>query len=242
MTTNLSAATIGKAAARRNHGPWPALYDIGLGVAGRYVGGRLTRIDEGGEHLLEGTSPLILAANHQDHLDYDTILISTPKARRRRLRYVASEEVLNALGGGRGRMRRARGAVIRGIATHVHRVIPVRGDVRGSAAVAAMAAALAGGDTVVIFPEGAHNRGTEGVTDLKPGVAALARASGVPILPIRIDGTRGKLPARTAILVRTKPHITVRYRRPIEVGPSESDEQILARLATALAPPDGPGT
>lgn len=231
---------IGEAAARPDHGPWPALYDVALGLARIYVGARITRIDEGGEAALAGAAPLILAANHLGHLDYDTILITTPRRRRRRLRYVASEQVLALFGSGHGVVGRGRAAVLRGVYTHIHRVIPVREHIRGQAAVAAMTDALAAGDTVVIFPEGRHNRG-EGLDRLKPGVAMLARESGAPILPIRIDGTRGKVPARHGILIRTKPSLTVRYRPTIQVAAGDSDEDILSRLAAGLAEPESTG-
>lgn len=227
---------LGDAAARPNHGPWPVLYDTALGLAALYVGARVTRIDDGGAALLDGVSPIIMAANHQDRLDFDTILITTPKARRRRLRFVANETVLAWLGSGQGLVGRSRAAVLRGVYTHVHRVIPVREHIRGRTAVAAMVDALAAGDTIVIFPEGVLNQ-TTGVAPLKRGVAALALASGVPILPVRIDGTRGKLPVRHGRLIRNKPRITVRYRPALHLTGEETFSDVLTRLAAALAPP-----
>ena len=227
---------IGEGAAHPNHGPWPALYDAALGLARLYTGTRITRIDEGGADILAGTEPIILAANHQDHLDYDTILITTPKARRRRLRYVATEQVLATFGSGHGLVGRGRAAILRGVYTHIHRVIPIREHIRGRAAVTSMLDALTAGDTVVIFPEGVRNQSGE-LARLKRGVAVLARESGVPILPIRIDGTRGNLPIRHGRLVRTKPRLTVRYRLPITAAPGDSDGAVLARIAAALAAP-----
>lgn len=232
---------IGEAAARPDHGPWPAMYDTALKVTARYVGAQLTTIDEGGAALMADIRPVILAANHQDHLDYDTILMATPKARRRRLRYVATEQVLATFGSGQGIVGRARAAMMRGIYTHIHRVIPIREHIRGRAAVTAMVDALAAGDTVVIFPEGVRNA-EPGLARLKRGVAVLALETGVPILPVRIDGTSGKLPVRRGRLVRAKPRITVRFRAPIQVAAQEDPRDVLARLARALSPDGGQPT
>ncbi len=226
----------GDAAAQPNHGPWPALYDAALRLAKLYVGAQVTRVDDGGAALLDGTSPIIMAANHQDRLDFDTILLTTPKARRRRLRFVANEKVLAWLDSGQGIVGRSRATALRGVYTHVHRVIPVREHIRGRTAVAAMADALAAGDTVVIFPEGVLNQ-IDSVAPLKRGVAILALETGVPILPVRIDGTRGKLPVHRGRLVRNKPQITVRFRPAVCVTPGEEAKDVLARLAAALAPP-----
>jgi 1-acyl-sn-glycerol-3-phosphate acyltransferase len=232
----------GEVAARPDHGPWPALYDAALAVVRVYVGVRITRIDEGGSTLLMGTEPIIMAANQQDRLDFDTLLVSTPRARRRKLRYVANEKVLAELGTGQGLLARSRAALLRGVYTHVHRVIPVREHIRGRAAVTAMIDALAAGDTVVIFPEGVVNQHEQTtLAPLKRGIAVLALETGVPILPVRIDGTRGKFPINRGRLIRTKPQLTVRYRRPVHAHPGESTAQVLARLAAALAPP-GRGT
>ena len=61
----------------------------------------------------------------------------------------------------------------------------------------------------------------------------------VPIVPVRIDGTRTKLRTRHGLLVRTRPNVTVRYRQPIHVQAGESEADVLARLSAALAPPAG---
>ena len=148
---------------------WPVAYDAALAMAKVLMGAKLTRVDEGGAESLQGTTPLIIAANHQGHLDYDSMLMAVPRRRRRRLRYVSSELLLARLGEGRSASAHVQRRILRGIYTYIHRVIPVGGEVRGAAAVAAMADALADGDTVVIFPEGARNR-DQGLSALRPGV------------------------------------------------------------------------
>ena len=226
---------VGEAAARPDHGLWPALFDVGLAVGRLWVGEKVTRIDDGGAALLDGPDPLILAANHQDHLDADPILVTTSTARRRRLRFVANEKVLAAFGTGQGIAGRGRAAVVRGIYGHVLRVIPIREHIRGRTAVAAMVDALAAGDTVVIYPEGVRNPGEE-LVRLRRGVALLAMETRVPIVPVRIDGTRTKLRTRHGLLVRTRPNVTVRYRQPIHVAAHDTEADVLSRLAAGLAP------
>lgn len=217
---------------------WPPAYDAALAIAKGFVGARVTVIDEGGASLLKGTAPIIMAANHQGHLDYDTVLWTTSRRRRRRLRYVSSELLLNRLGDGRSITARIQRRVLQGMFTHVHRVIPVGDTVRGEQAVDAMVSALSAGDTVVIFPEGERNPGRD-LMSLRPGVAAAAQQSGAPILPIRIDGTRDAL-AVGGRPTRSKPRITVRLRDPITTTQHESQESLLARVAQSLESPGAP--
>jgi 1-acyl-sn-glycerol-3-phosphate acyltransferase len=217
---------------------WPVAYDAALAVAKAAVGARITVIDEGGAALLHGETPIIMAANHQGHLDYDTLLLATPLPRRRHLRYVSSELLLNRLGRGKGVSSRIQRRVLSGMFTYVHRVIPVGETVRGEQAVEAMVGALSQGDTVVIFPEGERNT-DRGLSPLPRGVAAASVDSGAPILPIRIDGTRNATSPR-GLPTRSKPRITVRLREPITVAPDDSADLLLARVAQSLQTPGAP--
>lgn len=218
---------------------WPVAYDVALTVARRLVGARLTIVDEGGQDAIAGTAPVVIAANHQGHLDYDTVLLAAPRSRRRRLRYVASAALLGRLGEGGGAAGEVQRWVLRGIYEYVHRVIPVGESLTGSAAINAMTAAIDAGDTVVIFPEGERNTDPE-LSPLRPGVGVLAARTKVPVLPIRIDGTKFMTSAHGRP-TRSKPRITARLREPLVAHADESPEAFLARLAEALEPPPQTG-
>jgi 1-acyl-sn-glycerol-3-phosphate acyltransferase len=63
-------------------------------------------------------------------------------------------------------------------------------------------AVLAGGEPLVMFPEGTRRSGPV-VTDLREGVAYLAVRAGVPVVPIGIGGTERVMPRGASI---PRPH------------------------------------
>jgi cytidylate kinase len=72
-----------------------------------------------------------------------------------------------------------------------YNAIPTRRDVFDREAFGRAAKVLAGGGSLLIFPEGTRSR-TDGFGDPKPGVGYLALTTGVPVLPVYARGT-GKL-------------------------------------------------
>lgn len=89
-----------------------------------------------------------------------------------------------------------------------------RGDrASGSRMLDQCTAELAGGTSVMMFPEGTRTR-TGQLQAFKPGAFELARRSGLSILPLLIEGSRSALPARGWVLTG-RHHITVRVLPPI---------------------------
>ncbi|MGH9266881.1 MAG: lysophospholipid acyltransferase family protein, partial [Acidimicrobiales bacterium] len=146
--------------------------------------------------------PFILSPVHRSNIDTPLVAAVT----RRRLRFMGKAEVwtyrpvawsLTALGG-----------------------FPVR---RGSADREAMRtceAVLAGGEPLVLFPEGTRREGLV-VADLHRGAAWLAARAQVPIVPVGIGGSARAMPKGSRMLRPVRVHL--------EIGP-------------ALVPPaPGPG-
>jgi 1-acyl-sn-glycerol-3-phosphate acyltransferase len=89
-----------------------------------------------------------------------------------------------------------------------------RGRLRGNLSMMRGAeAALKGGSSVMIFPEGTRSPGGA-LGEFKAGAFELALRSGVPILPVVISGTAAALPKRGFIL-RGKHAIRIRVMEPI---------------------------
>lgn len=89
-----------------------------------------------------------------------------------------------------------------------------RGRLRGNLSMMRGAeAALEAGSSVMIFPEGTRSQGGA-LGEFKAGAFELALRSGLPILPIVIDGTAAALPKKGFIL-RGKHAIRVRVLEPI---------------------------
>lgn len=132
-------------------------------------------------------------------------------------------------------------------------LLPVRvfGGRAGADSIRAIEAALARGECVLMFPAGEVSRlSPRGVRDgrWRTGFARLARRSGAPVLPIRVQARNSALfygasavfkPAATMLLAR---EMFMRRRRPLalQVGeavtiPAQADERrVIAELRAAL--------
>lgn len=84
-------------------------------------------------------------------------------------------------------------------------------------------AAVQSGLSILIFPEG-NRRPVDAAPDYKPGVAALYKALGVPVVPVALDSGRF-WPRRS--FVKRPGTITVRFLEPIPPG---FDRQAFMRL------------
>lgn len=197
------------------------------------VGARVTRIDEGGAALLAGTDPIVVAANHLGQADAGVLAMSMPRARRRRIRLVGSQQMVSLWSQSSDWRTWVWHRLLTTLLFKSYRVLVVRGELTKAEAVNAMAQAYEEGETIMIFPEG--SRGTEvSLKPLRSGVAELALATNAVIVPMRIDGTADALP--NIHKLRPRPRITARIRPPLTARADETPEQLLQRLATTLSP------
>jgi 1-acyl-sn-glycerol-3-phosphate acyltransferase len=163
---------------------------------------------EGLEHL-RGVGPAVLVANHSSYLDAVALLAGLPGD----LRFVAKRELLRAP---------VIGTVIRkGGHLTVNRTDLARSLEDADRA----SAALRGGVSLLVFPEGTFVR-APGLLPFKLGAFKAASESGCPVIPVTIRGTREILPADTW-LPRQGP-ITLAIDAPIT--PEGSGWPALVRL------------
>ncbi|MHB1987014.1 MAG: lysophospholipid acyltransferase family protein [Acidimicrobiales bacterium] len=128
-----------------------------------------------GTENLPPTGAYILAPVHRSYLDW----LIVARVTRRRLRYIAKEEVWRSKS--IGRLIEALGA------------FPVNRSGADREALERCRAVLAGGEPLVMFPEGTRRSGPI-VEDLREGVAYLALRAGVPVVPIGIGGSEKAMP------------------------------------------------
>lgn len=148
---------------------------------------------QGAEHVPE-TGAFILAPVHRSNADSFVIAGLTE----RRLRYMGKHtlwkyrplgRIFTALGG-----------------------FPVRRGAADREALRKCTEILAGGEPLVIFPEGTRQSGPE-VKDLQEGAAYLATRSRVPIVPVGIGGTERALVKGSKRIRRV--HVTVVVGEPL---------------------------
>lgn len=168
----------------------------------------------GAEHV-PATGAFILAPVHRSNADSFVIVGLT----RRRLRYMGKHtlwkyrplgRIFTALGG-----------------------FPVRRGAADREALRKCTEILAGGEPLVIFPEGTRQSGPE-VAELQEGAAYLATRAGVPIVPVGIGGTEQALVKGSKRIRRV--HVTVVVGEPLvpPVSAGRLPRSAVARVSAEL--------
>jgi len=134
--------------------------------------------------------PALVVANHVSGLD-PLLLIA---ASARPLRFIIAREQYERFG--LHWLLRAVGCIPLDRAASPHR------------ALAAARHALQRGEVVALFPHGRIHLEKEGPVRLKPGILHLAKLSGAPVYPVRIDGVRGAGHTVSAVFMRSRARLT----------------------------------
>jgi 1-acyl-sn-glycerol-3-phosphate acyltransferase len=122
-----------------------------------------------GRDEIPATGGVLILSNHQSH--FDPVLVGL--ASNRRMSYLARDTLFGF-------------APFRWL-IHSLDAIPIDREGLGMSGLKETLRRLRRGELVLMFPEG--TRTTDGeIAPLKPGVSALARRAGVPLLPVAIEG------------------------------------------------------
>lgn len=179
---------------------------------------------------LPRSGPFILVSNHRSYMDPLAIGYLAGRVDRA-VRFLAKKEVVDAP---------VVGPVVRAMGT-----IRVDRGTGSQAPLEAAAEALAGGEIVVILPQGTIPRGAEFFEPTlhgRPGAARLAAQTRVPVVPIGIWGTEKLWPraARVPNLtnVTDPPTIRLRVGDPVELKyrSEKADTDRIMRAIEALLP------
>ena len=164
--------------------------------------------------------PALIVANHASHLDTAVLLSTLPRARRRRTAVAAAADYFFDT------WWRASGSAI------AFNTFPIaRG---GASRLATPGELLAGGWSVVVFPEG--TRSPDGFPGrFKLGAAWLAVQHQVPVIPVGLRGTYAAMPRGSSWPARGRPRVSVRYGEPILTGPDETVRQLAPRISAAVS-------
>ena len=184
-------------------------------LLGRLVGGPVV---EGREWLVGLPAPLLICPNHQSHLDIPIVRRSIGGRGRRRLAIAAADDYWFR--------RRLYRLVVSWFAA-----VSFRRAGSGAESIRVVEDLLASGWRVVIFPEGTRSR-TGAIGPFKPGAGLIAVRTGVPVLPVRIEGLWEVLPPG-ARRPRRRP-VRVRFGEPITAGTDETPRAFTERLEAVV--------
>jgi 1-acyl-sn-glycerol-3-phosphate acyltransferase len=180
-------------------------------VAARALGVWLYGLRVEGRENWPGQGGALVCANHQSMFDPPLVGLTCP----RRMNYLARNTLFRVP---------LLAPLIRFLDA-----IPIDREGGGLAGLKETLRRLRAGEQVLIFPEGTRTRDGE-VAPLKPGFIAVARRSGVPLVPVGVDGAYQAWP-RTSPFPRGG-RIAVVIGEPIspEHVAACSDDELLAEL------------
>ncbi len=159
-----------------------------------------------GRENIPSEGAVIIAPNHVSNADPPAVACGG----RRVMRFMAKEEIFK---GFFGKICRSLGAY------------PVKRGEGDTESIRFSIDALAAGEALVVFPEGARGDAIT-MNPISRGVAMLAKRTGVPVVPTGIVGTHRKMPRGTT-LPKFAP-VTIVYGKPFtyaEVATSTSEKE-----------------
>lgn len=184
----------------------------------------LARLLVGAQGLWVGCAPSarqrIYFANHSSHLDTILIWAAMPADLRRQVRPVAAADYW-----GKGWLQRR-------IALKTLNAVLIDRQARGSDPLEPLKAALAAGDSLIIFPEGTRGTG-ELPSAFKPGLYHLAKAfPEVELVPVFLDNLRRALPKGSLVPVPLT--CVARFGCPLALAEGEAKPDFLGRAREAV--------
>jgi long-chain acyl-CoA synthetase len=174
-----------------------------------------------GRESLPVSGPFVLVPNHSSYLDPPALAAALPLRLLPEVHWAGWAELLFA-------------TALRRLASRATQVFPVDPRRGGWVGIASAEALLAQGRIVVWFPEG--RRSPDGrLQAFTPGIGRLIARTGVPAVPVRIEGSFVAWPRWRRL---PRPHrIAVAFGRPIEraaLAPEGDSDEIYRRIAERL--------
>jgi 1-acyl-sn-glycerol-3-phosphate acyltransferase len=178
----------------------------------------------GRDKLSRVKGPVILVANHTSHIDTPVILAALPRRLRKRTAVAAAADYFY------------RNKLIASAVSLFFNTVPIerKGGGLGKQATDHLDRLLDEGWNLLVYPEGTRSR-SGGAGRVRKGAAVLAKRHRLPVVPIRVSGTRavmppGRLwPRRLHGKVISKRHrVQVSFGEPIK--PADDASAVIERV------------
>jgi 1-acyl-sn-glycerol-3-phosphate acyltransferase len=186
----------------------------------------------GRDMLSRVKGPVILVANHTSHIDTPVILAALPRRLRKRTAVAAAADYFY------------RNKLVASLVSLIFNTVPMerKGGGLGKQATDHLDRLLDEGWNLLVYPEGTRRSGGSG--RVRRGAAVLANRHKLPVVPIRVSGTRavmppGRLwPKRLHGRVISKRHrVQVSFGEPIK--PAEDAVAVIERVQRFFEQDDG---
>lgn len=176
------------------------------------------KFDIVGEQNIPREGGAVLAINHTSYLDFALAGIPADRRGKRLVRFMAKESIFR---------HPVAGPLMRGM-----KHIPVDREA-GSAAFRDAVAALKSGELVGVFPEATMSRSLE-IKEIKNGSVRMARAAGVPLIPMIVFGGHRILSYDHRDLTRGRT-IAITVGEPMQLPRGEDPDALTAELRRRMA-------
>jgi 1-acyl-sn-glycerol-3-phosphate acyltransferase len=136
----------------------------------------------GRDKLVRIKGPVILVANHTSHIDTPVILAALPRRLRKRTAVAAAADYFY------------RNKLVAALVSLIFNTVPMdrKGGGLGKQATGHLDRLLDEGWNLLVYPEGTR-RGS-GAGRVRKGAAVLAKRHKLPVVPVRVSGTRAVMP------------------------------------------------
>jgi long-chain acyl-CoA synthetase len=178
--------------------------------------------------------PVVIAANHASYMDAPVLLASIPRWRRRRVAVAMQPEHFEPwLLGEAGLVTRFHMGWQYGLLSLLLHTFPFPRSAAFKVALEYAGGMVDEGWSILVFPEGVLSP-DGAIHPFRPGVGVLARDLGLPVLPVRIRGTREILPPDGRFPRKVRAPVDVAWGEPLEMPRGEGPADFAARVEAAI--------
>src|SRR3954451_15068934 len=162
------------------------------------------RRTSGRERLWDLRGPVILASNHSSHMDTPVILAALPRRLRKRTAVAAAMDYFY------------KNRVVASLVSLIFNTVPIeRKGGLSERATGHLDRLLDSGWSLLFYPEGTRSRSGR-VGKRRRGAVVMAEQHELPIVPVRVSGTRAAMPPGRAWPKRLRGRLFTR-RHPVEI-------------------------